>query len=258
MPEPRAVLLGDTTEEVRFRLIVSWRRPTTATYHAVGLLEQTIDGTYRFTYLKSVYQLADFRPLVGFSDFGRRYESPHLFALFAERVMDPARPDRERWLAELGLEPDAGPMEVLSRTAGQRQGDRLELTPIPLWVPRTRHTSAVFLAHGVRHHPGAAETIANLRVGDQLGLRPDPGNDVNASALAVTDADGRDLGWVPDPLLPYVHEVRLGGAELVSVVVANGVDVDPHIQLVVGLTGVLPDDFVDPFAGADWLPAPVH
>jgi hypothetical protein len=242
-------------EDVRCRLIVSWRRPSTSTYHAVGLLEQTADGQYRFAYLKSAQQVTEFRPLVGFSDLSRRYESPHLFALFAERVMDPARPDRERWLEELGLTPNAGPMEVLSRTAGQRQGDRLELTPVPCWSPSTRETSAVFLAHGVRHHAGARETIARLRIGDRLDLRPDLDNPHNPRALAVTDRRGTDLGWVPDPLLPYVHEVRRGGADGVTVVVANGADVDPHIQLVVGLSGVLPRDFVDPFDGADWVPA---
>jgi hypothetical protein len=145
-------------------------------------------------------------------------------------------------------------MEVLSRTAGLRQGDRIELTPMPTWSAVDRRTSAVFLAHGVRHHEGARERIAQLRPGDPLDLRPDRANPVNTQALAVTDCEGHDLGWLPDPLLAYSHEVRRSGNETLQVVVANGVDVDPHLQLVVAMTGIVADDFVDPFATAEWLP----
>src|SRR5436309_1548879 len=119
-------------DRVARRLIVTWRHPQERTYYPVALLDcvRSDDGkqVYEFAYLRRAIRLPGFRPFLGFSDLSRRYASSRLFPLFAERVMDPTRPDRAQWLDALGLdESSAYPMEVLARSGGRRSGDTIEL-----------------------------------------------------------------------------------------------------------------------------------
>jgi hypothetical protein len=232
------------------RLLVCWQHPEQRSYHAVGLLSAERGG-YAFVYFRKATNIDGFRPLLGFSDATRRYWSPHLFPLFSERVMDASRPDRPRWLSTLDLGADAEPMEVLARSGGHRLGDNIEVLPVPA-VADDGQTHCTFLVHGVRHiGDGASERIARLAAGDNLRLVHESDNKVNPRAVLVSDLDGQRLGWVPNPLLDYVHAVRDQGEPTVSVVRANGPEAGPHLRLLVRLAEVVPVGYV-PFAGADW------
>jgi hypothetical protein len=55
-----------------------------------------------------------------------------LFPLFAERVISQRRPDRPQARKALGLPLEAGPFEVLTRSAGRRVEDQIELMPVPV------------------------------------------------------------------------------------------------------------------------------
>lgn len=203
---------------------MTWRHPEQSTCRAVGVLERSADG-YEFAYLPGIAAVPDFQPFLGFSDPDRRYRSSP-FPLFAERVMDPARPDRPRWLESLGLERDPDVMEVLARSGGRRAGDTIELFAEPV-ISAEGRTSCTFLTHGARRQEGASELIDVLRPGDRLLLVDQPDNSVTSLAIRVADAASRPLRWVTDPLLDYVHEVRRGGGHRLTVVRANPPEVGP-------------------------------
>lgn len=217
-----------------FRLLVTRQDPSTRRYAEVGLLTCT-GGSYEFSYLRHAVAAPGFRPLLGFSALNRRYRSERLFPLFAQRVMDPRRPDRPRWLSSLGLEGDPEVMEILARSGGRREGDHLELLAVPV-VDDDSSTRISFLVHGVRH-AGSFDDIGYLAVGDRLRLVDDLGNPVNARALLVSGADGQRLGWVPDPLVEFVRHVGDRGDVDVRVLRVNPVELGSHQRLLVELSG---------------------
>jgi hypothetical protein len=221
-------------------------------YRPVGFLDARSQGDgvgYRFAYLASAVRRPSFQPLLGFRDTTRAYESTGLFPLFAERIMDPRRPDRPLFLAALDLaEDEATPLEVLARSGGQRPGDGIFLIPVPR-IEEDGSTICTFLVHGIRYVEGAAERVDVLQPGDRLCLSAEPDNPVNAHALLVTETEGRPLGWVPDALLEYVHRVE---DRQLTVVRVNPPEVGTRLRLLVRLEGSAASDR-QPFTGPDWM-----
>jgi len=73
----------------------------------------------------------------------------------------------------LGLPLEAGPFEVLRRSAGRRVEDQIELVPVPD-VSADGCAALDFLVHGVRHMTQEAQDrISALAVGERLNLRPE-------------------------------------------------------------------------------------
>jgi hypothetical protein len=240
------------------RLIVAWQDPdpTVRLISPVGLLEQ-IDEGYRFRYIRRALALEHFRPILGFPRLNETYESETLFPFFSQRLMTPRRSDYSEYLDHLNLAADAEPMEILARSQGRRHGDRYQLLPEPL-VDLDGSTKYSFLVNGVRHaldeDPSIEHVLASLTPGDPLALLNDESNNVNPRAILVT-ADSRDrLGWVPDLLLGYIHEVCQHSHEVVRVVHVNGPDTDPHFRLLAEIVGHVRPGY-DLLAGPDWLPA---
>jgi hypothetical protein len=212
------------------RLMVNWQDPKTHRYHQVGWLSHTPRG-YEFRYLPNAKELDGFHPFLGFPSVQQTYRSPHLFPLFSERLLAPDRPDLPQILKLLALNSDE-PLEFLARSGGRRHGDTIEL----MAEPETGFDGTarcVFLVHGVRHLKDAGDLINHLSTGDRLGLRPDQGNPVNPRALLVTN-DGRPLGWVPDPILDFVHQLH---GPSVTVVRANPPTFGHHLRLLVEIEG---------------------
>jgi hypothetical protein len=231
------------------RLLVT-EKDESGLYRPVGFLaavNRDGDITYRFAYLEAAVRRPSFRPLLGFRDVARSYESTGLFPLFAERIMDPRRPDRPMFLAALDLADEATPLEVLARSGGQRAGDGILLTPVPR-VEGDGRTSCVFLVHGIRHLAGAAERVDALRPGDRLRIAPEPKNPANPRALLVTEQTNRPLGWVPDALLEYVHQVH---EAVLTVVRVNAPEVGTRLRLLVRLEGIGTPGW-RPFTGPEW------
>jgi hypothetical protein len=209
-------------------------------YRHVGFLTCLKDG-YEFRY---VQQAGGFRPLLGFGDTARRYFSSEMFPLFAERIMSARRPDRARYLEALDLSEDSEPWEVLLRSGGRRAGDTIEVLPEPT-IGTDGETSCTFLVHGVRHcGPEADDAIDSLNTGDLLELRWEPSNPVNERAVLVLSGSGVAVGYVPDPLVDYVHTVMRTGEHRLSVVRANGPEVGSHLRLLVRLEGHVPDGYL--------------
>lgn len=208
-------------------LLVSRQDPETRRYSRVGVL--SYDGRiFRFKYSDGVTRALPGLPL------GRVHESESLFPIFAERVMDPHRPERAETLQHLGLGSEAEPLEVLAVSGGGRTGDTYELTPLP----QPGVVSLPFLVHGIRYLTSEERAaIADLKPGDRLELRCETNNEFNERALLVRQSGDR-LGYVPDPLLEYVHQIMGRPFELV-VDRVNPVEAGMHMRLLVRLTGEL-------------------
>lgn len=207
------------------RLLVSRQDPETRLYSRVGELK--LDGMeYVFAYDPDVT-----RPLPGLP-VGREHRSSELFPIFAERVMHPHRPDHAQTLEQLGLRPEAGPFTVLAISGGLRTGDTFELTPLP----EPGRVELPFLVHGIRHLlPAEQAHVDDLLPGQHLTLRHEPENEANERAVLVTD-EGARLGYVPDPLLEYVHKIMRHDHSL-TVERVNRPEAGFHVRLLVVLSG---------------------
>ncbi len=100
------------------------------------------------------------------------------------------------------------------------------------------HWTQLTLTRRVRH-PTSEERAAidDLKPGDRLQLQLETDNEVNERALLVRQSGDR-LGYVPDPLLDYVHRIMERPVELV-VDRLNPVEAGMHMRLLVRLTGEL-------------------
>lgn len=211
------------------RLLVARRNPENSAYETIGELSRDEHG-YTFTYRSGVR-----RGLPGMEELSETYRSDELFPLFEHRVISPRRADYDDYLHGLGLPPSATPFEVLARSGGRSAVDTLEITPMPEVGP----VDICFLVHGIRHLSEHERLhIDQLRVGQLLDLRAGPENEFDARAVLVT-FDGHRLGYVPRPLLEYVHPMMEGGVTL-SVEKVNSASAGFHMRLLVRLQGLLP------------------
>jgi hypothetical protein len=230
-------------------LAVAWQNPVTGgAIRPIGILEKTEAG-YAFIYLRHAQTLPGFRPLLGLDDLNRRYESPTLFAVFRQRLMDSHRPDYRHYLTVLGLPDDVDALGQIGRSGGHRAGDSIFVVPEPR-IDAQGGTSTDFFVHGVRHKAGAETRVSMLRRGERLELRDEPSNPVNQRALLVTH-DGAELGYVPDLLVDYVHTVRASADLAITVAQVNGPDAPPNLRLRAHLEGFVPQGY-RPFHGEGW------
>lgn len=228
-------------------LLVLWQHPVTRGFKVIGRLG--FDGhTYTFCYTYGAAQTDGFRALPGLRDISRPYQSDQLFPVFAQRSMDPSRPDFTRYVERLGLSPEsATPWEQIIHSGGYRAADTIQL----LEAPRIVDGRAVvtFLVHGVRYIPNVNRTLFNeihsisseqheealrrLRPEERLELIPEPTNSSNPKATLVGDLQGTPIGYVPDVL---VHGIRKSASDYPSqatlrVVHVNGPDAPSHLRL---------------------------
>jgi len=266
-----ADLLGETSgsvtpsAETPQRLVVAWQHPIQRSIEPVGFL--TFDGhSYRFGYIRNVLSVVDFRPLLGFPDLHGSYESTELFPLFAQRAMDPRRPDYQRYVESLGLEGEPGPLEQITRSEGRRQGDTIQLLPEPVAVGD--EISYLFLVHGIRHahedprilhgqpiHVTAQQVedaLASLRGGDELLLAAEPSNPANPLALMVVGSEA-PIGWVPNLLAEDIQRLIHHTPVQILVEHVNGPDAPWHLRLLARLRAPSAGDFKF-FTDEQWQP----
>lgn len=248
---------GDRSARAARRLVVAWQHPEDRCIEPVGFL--SFDGReYRFAYIKNARRVKGFRPLLGFDDMDQTYSSGDLFPLFAQRAMDPRRPDYQRYVERLGLEGEQpGPWEQIARSQGRRQGDTLQLFPEP--EVHGDELTCLFLVHGVRHvhkkpkilngqiievtRAQVEEALAGLRRGDPLGIVPEPQNDANAQAVIVMGTSTVPVGWVPDLLVADLHRLLSRADVSVTVEQVNGPEAPSHMRLLARLSAAPADDF---------------
>lgn len=247
------------------RLVVAWQHPELRSIHLVGFLTYD-ESVYRFVYIRNVLRIRDFQPLFGFRDLRRSYRSAELFPLFAQRAMDPRRPDYQRYVERLGLEGEPGPWEQISRSQGRRQGDTLQLLPEP--TLRDNTLTCLFLVHGMRHaheetrildgqtisvtRDQVDTVLARLRPGDELLLAREPGNPINPLALMVLGSSV-PVGWVPDLLVEDVQSLLRRVSVSVRVEHVNNPDAPWHMRLLARLDAAPANGFRF-FTGEQWTP----
>lgn len=262
-PATSARMLRSSEESER--LVVAWQHPIDRKISPIGFL--TYDGAaYRFTYIENALRVKDFRPLLGFPNLGGSYSSDELFPLFAQRAMDPRRPDYQRYVERLGLAGEPGPWEQISRSQGRRQGDTLQLLPEPTLDNDT--LTCLFLVHGMRHaheeprvlagreiwvtREQVEGALARLKPGDQLMLAQEPGNRINPLALMVVGTEV-PVGWVPDLLVDDLQHLMRSVHVQALVEHVNGPDAPWHMRLLVRLRAAPAGDFRF-FTGEQWTP----
>lgn len=238
------------SSEAPGRLIVAWQHPIERSIHPVGFLTRT-DDAFTFVYIRNVLTVHDFPGLHGFEDFYGTYESSELFQLFAQRAMDPRRPDYHRYVSRLGLEGDPGPWEQIARSQGHREGDTIQLFPEP--TTDGDEVRCLFLVHGMRHAHKSPKTIngveaaatreeidaalEGLEPGDELGIFHEPGNAKNPLAIVVTISPDEliPIGWVPDLLVEDLQRLLDRAHVTVTAEHVNGPDAPWHLRLLARL-----------------------
>lgn len=255
---------GSRSIEAVRRLVVTWQHPDERLIEPIGLLDY--DGhCYRFGYIHHVLQVKDFRPLLGFRDLYRQYVSDQLFPFFAQRVMDPRRPDYQRYVQRLGLPDDASPWEQIGRSQGRRQGDTIQLLPEP--VNDCGLITCRFLVNGIRHVPGPSRildgrpvqvdrnqveaALSALRSGNPLGIAQEPGNPINKLALMVMADSVTPVGWIPNLMLEDMHRLLSRAKVTVTADHVNGPSAPWHLRLLALLTGHDAGQFQF-FSGEKW------
>ena len=152
---------GNRSAKTVRRLVVTWQHPADRNIEPVGFLDY--DGQcYRFGYIRHALSVKGFNPLLGFRDLSRAYSSEKLFPLFAQRVMDPRRPDYQRYVERLGLDEEASPWEQITRSQGRRQGDTIQLLPQP--TTDGQALTCLFLVNGVRHVPDVPRILDGQQI----------------------------------------------------------------------------------------------
>jgi hypothetical protein len=199
------------------RLVVVWRDPTQEARHPIGNLARG-RGEIRFWYeqdLSAAFSKG-FKLLPEFPEHrieASPYVERYLFALFAERIPSPGRPDARAMLAGWGVECVDDQFEVLARSGGIRATDRIELaeyrsdddelaTPLEFRVASRRHL----------------DDAAPLSIGDEVTLIREPTNDYDSRATII-DRAGRRAGYVPRPYVPMFSRLLDAGVDVEAKVI---------------------------------------
>lgn len=241
------------------RLFVAWQDPETRLIEPVAVLVQDVTGElmrYRFGYIRRIHDLRRFQPFTSFPDVERIYDSPTLFPFFENRVLPRRRSDYREMMDLLHLGTEAEPFEVLARSGARRATDHLEVFPEPERDPRTGEGTCLFFARGLRYVPGSEDAIDELSIGVRVAPLLDIQNEVNPKSVLLRDDHQRLLGFVPDYLVRYLHDV----IELcprneirISVEHVNGLTSPRHMRLLCRLTSCWPDEY-RPFTDRQFEP----
>ncbi|WP_370617183.1 HIRAN domain-containing protein [Mumia qirimensis] len=247
-------------------LLVLWQHPATREIIPIGRFAR-LGSTYRFVYTRAAAAIEGFRPLPGLNDLTVEYVSENIPLAFAQRVMEPDRPDFSSYARTLGLDPArATPWEQIVSSGGARAGDTLQFMQVP--VVSSGRAIARFLANGVRHIPEVERNISGrlvavslaqqesalrrLRAGHVLTLEEEHSNPTDKFATLVT-SDGVPVGWVPRALSASVRELIEAGPTFVTVVRVGEPGSPAHLRLVLELDMTAPEGFEFDRAGA-WEP----
>lgn len=195
---------------------------------------------YEFTYVRGVLdaQTQGFVAFPEMPEFSVAYRFAELPPLFTNRVMSPSRPDFASHMLRLGLLPTAStvlePEAILARSEGRKVTDHLEVTASPEFDPASRSWIYHGFARGVRHVPGAEDTMQAVHPGDRLQIERDVANAWDARALLVLRINGERLGFVPHVLIEDLGWFLDHGGEVQAEVVRVNLPPAPvHQRLLV-------------------------
>lgn len=194
-------------------LFIAWQNPSTRRFYPVGRLAQ-IEGDgcedcFEFVYVQGAIEADGFQPFVSFPNLHQVYRGKELFPLFDNRLVSKKRADFPEYIAQLGLPPaTVSPITILSRSAGRRATDTLELFPLPEFEPGYGYRTW-FFAHGLRHvAPEGLQRLMHLTAGERVLPRCDVDNPVDPSAIELLSHDRLRIGYMPSYLLDDAHTLQ--------------------------------------------------
>lgn len=100
----------------------------------IGDLWRTSDGGYAFGYRDDLPSAGEgWLGLIEFPEH-RTYRASYLFPTFAQRIPGPGRPDRIALLRAWGVVNEDDDLEILARSGGVQETDRIELAELSTGV----------------------------------------------------------------------------------------------------------------------------
>ncbi len=201
-------------------LFLAWRNASDTKdgekqrWFPIGRLDIKPSG-YRFRYIKGANRAqreVNFPLPYDFPKLEEDYRSPHLFAMFGNRVMAKSRPDRADYLSWLGLKDDADPFQILSVSGGRRMTDFYEVFPKITKDEEGNFTCRFFLRGWRDLDNKTQERVNGLAEGAELRLEPTEKDNGNWSAVRVFTEDGMRIGWAPRYLAEYLVKDGAGAA----------------------------------------------
>ena len=194
-------------------LFVAWQNPVTRSFFPVARLAQ-IQGEdcpdcFEFAYVQGALTAEGFLPFVSFPDQNQIYRSRELFPMFANRILSTTRSDFPEYIELLGL-PSAttNPITILSRSAGRRATDTLELFPLPEFEPGYGYRTW-FWAHDLRYLPPSnQDRILQLLPSDRVLPECDCNNAIDIFAINLVTQDRIRIGFMPSYLLDDAHTLQ--------------------------------------------------
>lgn len=197
-------------------LFLAWQdKEASRQWFPVGRLDADVERSlYRFRYTggaKRAEKEAGFPLLIEFPRLDEAYQSPELFPLFQNRVMNRARPDFFDYLQSLALPEEADPIEILSVNGGYRATDAYEVFP-----KLTKHADGTFVCrfflHGGRYvNLPAQERMERLQSEEKLYVSLELTNPTTRLAVQIQTTDYYMIGWAPHYLVPDLTAAMVEG-----------------------------------------------
>ena len=227
---------------MRNTVFISWKDPQVNFWYVIGRLSEGEDG-YSFSYTKGVKKASRFVPFFGMPDLNKKYNSPNLFPVFANRLMKPSRSNFREYIEWLDLPADqADPLTILSRSEGRRTTDSFQIFRKPE-LNEEGSFSTVFFVHGLSHcDEDADRLVSNLKENDSLEIKYEENNPRDDTALLVSvDNPKKKIGYVPRYLSKNIVKLVKENTKLVTVkVVREREDVPYHYRLLCSISGHVP------------------
>jgi len=193
-------------------LYVAWQQPQSRRYFPVARLVAGIGDAremYEFAYINGAGEAAKegFQPFLAFPSFEEVYRSNELFPFFSNRLMSRNRPDFPAYIQSLGLDLNADPMLILTRSGGTRATDSIELFSPPIHVEEDGVFQTFFWMHGFRYLDVQQQArVLSLQPGEELFPSPENCNPVDPQAIQLLTVERIKVGFAPRYLANEVTE----------------------------------------------------
>jgi len=237
---------------------LAWQDAETRSWHVVGLLTSDANG-YVFRYTKGAQKSPRFVSFSGMNDLTKKYISKRMFPLFSNRILSPNRPEYPNFIKWLGLPSDAGPIEILGRSGGTRETDKLEMFS-KIKPNNDNSFEHIFFCHGLRHlSESATKRLLKLRKGEDLLLCLDSQNGFDKNAVIIRAADPAEiLGYIPRYLANAISTLIKKEMDSVRVTVeALSNDAPANYKLMCKLVIKPSKELSNEFMGSDEF-QPIH
>ena len=175
------------------KIYLSWRKGRSSRRHIVGLLQQTQDGKFAFSYDRAQVEKAKqdgFSPYTEFPDIHQTYNG-NVLDIFAQRLMKAERPDIQTFYDfwEIDAQHTQDKFYLLGHTQGLQPTDNFEFLA---------DYSPVEGLHFLSELAGLSQlslTAGTLNAGDALQWKLETDNEYDPHAVMVTK-DGQAVGYI--------------------------------------------------------------